>query len=72
MGRRGQPPKRVIAIPSAPVKQAGAKELHFSSVKDAANYVGMFDSSLIRIMKRDNCSLPSCGFYFDYEIGEDD
>lgn len=72
MGRRGQPPKRVIAIPSAPVKQAGAKELHFSSVKEAANYFGMIATRLSYILKHGASNLPSCGYYFDYEIGEYD
>ena len=70
--KRGQPPKAVIAIPSYPVKLAGAKELHFPSVKAAGNYFGINKSSMVRILKRENCSLPSCGYYFDYEIENND
>ena len=72
MKRRGPPLKPVIAIPSAPVKLAGAKELTFPSVKEAAKYFGMQVPSLVRILKRDNCNLPACGYYFDYLIETDD
>ena len=68
MKTRGRPPKPVIAIPTNPVKKAGGRELSFPSVKAAAEYFGIAIPSLVRTLKRDNCNLPSCGYYFDYEL----
>lgn len=68
---RGQPPKPVLAIPTEPVKRAGAKELIFPSVKEAANYFGMLPSVIDRVLVHGTKYRPTCGYFFDYVINED-
>ena len=68
---RGQPPKPVLAIPSEPVRRAGARELTFPSVKAAASYFGMLPACIDRVLVHGTKKLPSCGYYFDYMISED-
>lgn len=68
---RGQPPKPVLAIPSEPVRKAGAKELVFPSVKAAAYYFGMIPACLDRVLVHGTKKIPTCGYYFDYAITED-
>ena len=68
---RGQPPKPVLAIPSEPVRKAGAKELIFPSVKAAASYFGMIPACLDRVLVHGTKNIPSCGYYFDYVITDE-
>ena len=67
---RGQPPKPVIALPSDPVRRAGAKELHFPSVKSAALYFGITPACIDRVLMHGTKKLPTYGYYFDYAIEE--
>lgn len=66
-----RPGKPVIAIPSEPVRKAGARELEFESEKEAAEYFGMKPQSLNRILIEGDAVRPSCGYFFDYEIQND-
>ncbi len=68
MMQRGQPPKAIIVIPTEPVRKAGAHELIFDSVLDAAKYFGMLPQSISRILVNGDAARPSCGFFFDYKI----
>lgn len=66
---KGQPNKAVIAIPSEPVRKAGANTLLFPSVKEAASYFGFSDRrTLSRVLSRGTKKLPTFGYYFDYQV----
>ena len=63
--------KPVIAIPSEPVRKAGARVLEFKSSQEAADYFGIDRARIWRCIKNTSKYNPSLGYYFDY-MEEDD
>lgn len=63
---RGQPVKPVIAIPSEPVRKAGARVLEFKSSQEAADYFGVGKSRIWHCINSNPKHHPASGYYFDY------
>lgn len=63
--------KAVIAIPSEPVKRAGAKILEFKSCAEASRYFGIDRTYICRTIRKLQKSQPYCGYFFDYKIEND-
>lgn len=64
--------KAIIAIPSEPVRKAGGKILHFNSGTECATFFQVSKSAVSQLLKKDLKSKPFCGYYFDYEVLENE
>jgi hypothetical protein len=62
--------KSIIAIPTEPVRKAGAKVLVFKSQAEASRYFGIDRTYICRILRHTQKSQPYCGFFFDYVMEE--